>query len=164
MLSERGTHLFCSPEILLGRTWNERTDIWACGLSFFFMLHGVLPFDCMNRAVKKRLADGQLPEVAWSDVPHVVCHLIEQCLAVDMRDRPPALELLQHQVFSPSHPQRRHSVACRRSNLSALTNGAGGIQRSRSTPDMRWTTGLGTCRTHTGTIMDTTEDGSSVAS
>merc|ERR1712032_24176 len=49
MLSARGTHSYSAPELLAGLQWNERVDVWACGLSFFFMLYASLPFDCTSR-------------------------------------------------------------------------------------------------------------------
>merc|ERR1712048_98910 len=36
MLTDRGTQTFAAPELLLGMNWNERVDIWACGLVIFF--------------------------------------------------------------------------------------------------------------------------------
>lgn len=32
MLTDRGTHLYSAPELRCGRLWNERVDIWGCGV------------------------------------------------------------------------------------------------------------------------------------
>merc|ERR1719491_131312 len=46
MLSFRGTRLYSAPELLLGKVWNERVDIWACGLCLHYAVLAELPFDC----------------------------------------------------------------------------------------------------------------------
>jgi len=97
MLSNRGTRSFSAPELYFGQLWNERVDIWASGLCFYFMLCGKLPFDIQKSRVKKAiLVCGQLPPVKWEGVSDMQQNLIVQCLAINMRDRPPAMELLKH--------------------------------------------------------------------
>lgn len=96
MLTDRGTHLYCAPELRFGRLWNERIDIWSCGLCFFFMLRADLPFDVGSRGVAKSLLLGKLPDVKWDNISDLTRNLIAQCLTVNMRDRPPAMELLAH--------------------------------------------------------------------
>eukprot|EP00927_Polykrikos_kofoidii_P038553 TRINITY_DN32965_c0_g1_i1.p1 TRINITY_DN32965_c0_g1~~TRINITY_DN32965_c0_g1_i1.p1 ORF type:complete len:561 (-),score=80.52 TRINITY_DN32965_c0_g1_i1:123-1721(-) len=104
MLTDRGTHLYVAPELRFGRLWNERVDIWACGFCLFFMLKGVLPFDVMARGVAKSLLSGKLPEIKWDNISELTRNLISQCLTVNMRDRPPAMELLAHPSFDIVHP------------------------------------------------------------
>jgi len=110
MLTDRGTHAYTAPEIRFGRSWNERVDIWACGLCLFFMLEGRLPFDCNSQKVRRALLSGKLPEVVWDGISELGRNLTEQCLTVQMRDRPTAMELLLHPFFdqdTPSSPQAR---------------------------------------------------------
>lgn len=114
MLTHRGTQGYYAPEIVLGRCWNERVDIWALGLCLFFMMRTVLPFNVMKAQVQASFIDGFLPEVDWGNVAIEHQSLIEQCLAVDMRDRPPAMELKQHPVL------KDQDMAIRR-RLSALS-------------------------------------------
>jgi len=96
MLSDRGTHEYTAPELKFGRLWNERVDIWACGMSLYFMLHAIVPFSIDKRSVAKKLLGGELPSIAWRDISDLMKNLVQQCLAVDMRDRPPAMELCLH--------------------------------------------------------------------
>lgn len=99
MLTDRGTHLFSAPELRFGRVWNERVDIWASGLSAYFMLKATLPFNIQSRRVLAVLLSGRLPDLSWGSVSLLMRNIVQQCLTVDMRDRPPAMELLQHPVF-----------------------------------------------------------------
>lgn len=101
MLTDRGTQLYSAPELRFGRMWNERIDIWAAGLCLYFMLHGLLPFDSSKSYVKTQLLAGRLPTIEWaSSVSPAMANLIEQCISVDFKNRPPALELLVHPVLT----------------------------------------------------------------
>jgi serine/threonine protein kinase len=100
MLSHRGTPLYCAPELRFDRQWNERVDIWAAGLSIFFMLRAALPFDGASRRANKLLKQGRMPPVVWGDMAEPPRNLLQQCFTVDMRDRPPALVLLLHPWLS----------------------------------------------------------------
>uniref|UniRef100_A0A7S0AFE7 Protein kinase domain-containing protein n=1 Tax=Pyrodinium bahamense TaxID=73915 RepID=A0A7S0AFE7_9DINO len=104
MLTDRGTHLYSAPELRFGRLWNERVDIWACGLCLFFMLRSSLPFNAEGPGVAKILLSGRLPDVAWGGMNGLVKNIIQQCLTVNMQDRPPAMELLAHPLFNAEWP------------------------------------------------------------
>lgn len=118
MLSARGTHLFSAPELFFGQLWNERVDIWACGLVLYFMVRGRLPFHCTEREAKRALAAGRLPSVAWDGMSALLRNLVEQCLAVDMRDRPPAMELLHHELFEMPNLAIRGTERCHTSQIT----------------------------------------------
>ena len=45
-----GTIDFVSPEVIEGKPYNERTDIWSCGVIAFLLLSGVPPFKGKNDA------------------------------------------------------------------------------------------------------------------
>ena len=38
-----GTLVYCSPEVLLNN-YNEKCDIWSCGIIFYLLLTGNFPF------------------------------------------------------------------------------------------------------------------------
>lgn len=100
MLTDRGTHLYSAPEMRLGRLWNERVDIWGCGLCTYFMLQAALPFDISTGECVQHFEQGMLPPVEWAGISSLMQNLIQQCLAVKVSDRPPAMELLLHPVFA----------------------------------------------------------------
>jgi serine/threonine protein kinase len=99
MLSHRGTELFRSPEQLMGLVWNERVDIWACGLCLYFAVQGGLPFARAGMNTKEMFAAGSVPDVCWVGLSLDIQHLLRQSLAIDMQDRPPAMEMLNHPAF-----------------------------------------------------------------
>lgn len=138
MLSARGTHQFSAPELLAGHVWNERVDIWACGLSSFYMVCAELPFNCTDPDVKELLVVGRCPDILWDGVPPLLRHLLEQCLAVDMRDRPPAMELLQHRLFVPKPPRRVLRICTDEANVA--NHELEGVRRQYSAPEMVWST------------------------
>jgi len=103
MLSARGTQLYAAPELRFGLQWNERVDVWACGLCIFGMLRARHPFPSATHQHICALQQGRLPSVDWGDISKPMCNLVKQCLTVDMRDRPVPMELLEHCVFSTSN-------------------------------------------------------------
>ena len=40
-----GAPHYCSPEMLGGKGYDQRTDVWSCGVVFHFLLTGSSPFD-----------------------------------------------------------------------------------------------------------------------
>eukprot|EP00928_Gymnodinium_smaydae_P038766 TRINITY_DN26656_c0_g3_i1.p1 TRINITY_DN26656_c0_g3~~TRINITY_DN26656_c0_g3_i1.p1 ORF type:complete len:483 (+),score=74.84 TRINITY_DN26656_c0_g3_i1:63-1451(+) len=99
LLTHRGTPAFNAPELQFGDHWNERVDIWSCGMSFYFMLRAALPFSEAPRKAARFLMKKKLPPLDWGDLCRSMRHLVEQCLTVNFYDRPPAVELLQHPIF-----------------------------------------------------------------
>jgi serine/threonine protein kinase len=115
MLTHRSTHIFSAPEYLQG-IWNERVDIWAVGMCFFFMLRGALPFVIEHsiRSPVREYFEELLAKVKWDGIARHACHLIQLCLSVDMRDRPSAQALLHHR-FLAQHRSRGQPVQRRNS-------------------------------------------------
>lgn len=107
MLTYRGTNAFSAPELLLGQMWNERVDIWACGLCLHFILRGRLPWDTESIKVKQHFLVGKLPEFDLGQMPDDTRDLLLRCLEVDMHARPPAMKLLLHHALQlkPDHSE-----------------------------------------------------------
>jgi len=99
MLTDRGTKLYAAPELRFGLMWNERIDIWAAGFCLYFMLRGKVPFDNGDPEVSSALRAGRVPEIKWGRITPTAKSLIQTSLMHDMRDRPPAMELLLHNFF-----------------------------------------------------------------
>merc|ERR1712196_380093 len=53
---------------------------------------------------------GVLPPVNWDGVLGITRNLVQQCLTVDMCDRPPAMELLKHRAFSATPASQLQTV------------------------------------------------------
>ena len=43
-----GSPYFCSPEMLKGIGYNEKTDVWSCGIIMYYLLVGSFPFDAKS--------------------------------------------------------------------------------------------------------------------
>jgi len=121
MLTDRGTRSYSAPELRFGLLWNERVDVWALGLCFYVMLKGVLPFDIQCRKVSECLLSGKLPPVQWGGVSQLQQNLILQCLAINMRDRPPAFELMRHRALC--FPDQFHRLPPRRPSQDLYRSG-----------------------------------------
>eukprot|EP00747_Dinoflagellata_sp_TGD_P198693 gnl/TRDRNA2_/TRDRNA2_71758_c1_seq1.p1 gnl/TRDRNA2_/TRDRNA2_71758_c1~~gnl/TRDRNA2_/TRDRNA2_71758_c1_seq1.p1 ORF type:complete len:268 (-),score=43.55 gnl/TRDRNA2_/TRDRNA2_71758_c1_seq1:173-880(-) len=150
MLTERGTRLFSAPELSFGGLWNERIDIWASGLSLYFMLKASIPFKIRDRKAQFALRSGQLPDMDWTGITPLMQNLIRQCLTVNMHDRPPAMELLLHPLFEDwgmsqgleaEKKEQRHvfelhprvGLLCRGSAVDAQNEGTD-VNKSRPEP------------------------------
>lgn len=99
MLTDRGTHAFSAPELLLGHMWNERVDIWACGLCLYFILRGCLPWHAESNDAKQHFLAGKLPELDFGQMSEDMKDLLLRCLEVDVHARPPAMKLLFHHTL-----------------------------------------------------------------
>jgi serine/threonine protein kinase len=100
MLTDRGTRDYTAPELRFGWQWNERVDIWACGLSLYVMLRAQIPFNINDRRSATSLLKGQLPPFQTEGLSEILVNLMTQCLTIDMKNRPPAMELVRHRVFN----------------------------------------------------------------
>lgn len=100
MLSDRGSSLYSAPELRLQLEWNERVDVWSAGLCMIFMTQAALPPFVSNADTKSWFKCGQTPDLQLDD--NLSCAwqlLLTECLKLDPKERPPALQLLQHQVL-----------------------------------------------------------------
>lgn len=117
MLSERGTAFYSAPELRFGRIWNERVDVWASGMCFYFMRHGCAPLNIFEPGHAQLLRSGRLPEMNCAGFSDLTRTLLLQCLTVEMRDRPSAMELVLHPLFHEhndhvSSPARVRARSC----------------------------------------------------
>lgn len=45
ILGMTGNPIYASPEMLAGKGYDPKTDVWSCGVIFHYLLLGVFPFD-----------------------------------------------------------------------------------------------------------------------
>ncbi len=89
-----GSVAFLAPEQILGLDFDQRVDVYALGVLFYYMLSGSKPFkgeDDMAVLYQHIHKDPtHLSEVlpAGHDIPPQVIDLIHRCLSKDPRDRP----------------------------------------------------------------------------
>jgi serine/threonine protein kinase len=89
-----GTPTCLSPEQILGEKVDQRVDVYAVGILFYFMLSGVMPFAADNDAsvLYKHVHEKAVPlaELLPADhgVPEGVLELISRCMEKSRERRP----------------------------------------------------------------------------
>jgi calcium/calmodulin-dependent protein kinase I len=92
-----GSPEYVAPEVLEGKSYNERVDMWSCGVVVYILLTGFLPFyekepNKLYRKIKKG-------EYDWDDCPDVSDlgkEFVSRLLITDPDQRLTAEEALQH--------------------------------------------------------------------
>ena len=96
-----GTSYYIAPEVLRG-DYDEKCDIWACGVIFYILLCGYPPFNGdsdeeIYEAVLK--GDFEFPEEEWDSVSENAKLLIKKMLTKNPKKRLSALDSLQDVWF-----------------------------------------------------------------
>ena len=81
-----GTPQYLAPEQLEGKEADHRADIYACGVVFYEMFTGHLPFTGDNpmQVILKHMHEAPLlPSVHWSEIPRELEAIIMKCLEKD---------------------------------------------------------------------------------
>ena len=117
-----GTVPYMPPEVLLGQAGDERSDIWALGVTLFEMATGELPFKGRNEFELTAAILRSPPQALPAHVPAMVRGVIQRCLAKDPAHRyqragetRAALEAIQSDVASdaPALPPPRRTMRWR---------------------------------------------------
>ncbi len=101
MTTKVGTIYYMSPEILKG-SYDEKCDIWACGVIFYILLCGYPPFNGeSDEEIFIEILKGQLefPEEDWSEVTKEAKDLIKKMLTKDPNERISALDSMKEPWF-----------------------------------------------------------------
>lgn len=122
-----GTPYYIAPEVLKG-DYDEKCDVWSCGVILYVLLSGEPPFNGVNsRAILQRVASGRFAfrNPIWSHISSEVKSLISRMLTVSPAARPSAQEVLLDSwiqgVFRPAGDfplMREHLVQLTRFNLT----------------------------------------------
>jgi len=107
-LTMTGTPDYLPPEVLLGDSHTELSDVWAAGLCLHYMLSGTLPWERSDFrsnaefgwAVKDR-TEAPLSGEKWQHLSADSRRVVRRCLHVDQHHRPPAAELLKDFAIDP---------------------------------------------------------------
>ncbi|KAG7706836.1 hypothetical protein KL914_002720 [Ogataea haglerorum] len=94
-----GSPHYASPEIVAGRTYHgSPSDVWSCGIIFFALLTGHLPFDDSN--IRKLLLKVQAGKFHMPvNLSSEAKDLIWSMLRVDPRDRISIHDILNHPLL-----------------------------------------------------------------
>ncbi|CAI7739474.1 unnamed protein product, partial [Closterium sp. NIES-53] len=97
-----GSRFYTAPEMVRGRKYGKRADVWSMGVVLCAMLTGRVPFAGKDRADEEGLRRSILRGAinfsapAWAPVSAGARDLVRRMLEVDPRRRLKAAEVLQH--------------------------------------------------------------------
>eukprot|EP00929_Paragymnodinium_shiwhaense_P001086 TRINITY_DN1012_c0_g3_i1.p1 TRINITY_DN1012_c0_g3~~TRINITY_DN1012_c0_g3_i1.p1 ORF type:complete len:494 (-),score=99.74 TRINITY_DN1012_c0_g3_i1:95-1576(-) len=99
MKTKAGTPYYVAPQVLSSQGYDEKCDIWSCGVILYILLCGYPPFYGDNdsqilRCVKRGVYDFPSPE--WDDISSDAKSMIKLMLMYDSKMRPSADVCLQH--------------------------------------------------------------------
>lgn len=105
-----GTPAFASPEQLRGEQLDQRSDIYAVGVTLFYLLTGKPPFEGKNLVqLLATVLDKSPPNVTElnAEVPVALSRVIDSCLAKSSGSRPPSYSALRERLgpFGSHTPQ-----------------------------------------------------------
>lgn len=95
-----GTPGYVAPEILTGKKYGSKVDMWSCGVIIFILLGGYPPFNASDdREMVRQIKAGSFhfDEHFWGYISDSAKELIEKLLTVDPDKRLSAREALQHE-------------------------------------------------------------------
>ena len=96
-----GSSYYVAPEVIQ-RKYNEKCDLWSCGVIMYILLTGRPPFDGNNKAeiiqnVKTGKYDTSTPP--FPSLSYEAKDLIRKCLELDVKKRISAVEAFNHKWF-----------------------------------------------------------------
>lgn len=98
-----GTPYTCAPEVILGKGYDEKCDVWSIGVICYLLLCGETPFggDCADDdlgQVRQKITSGNVPfdPELWGNVSEEAIDFVKSLLIVDAERRPSALEAQNH--------------------------------------------------------------------
>jgi calcium-dependent protein kinase len=87
---------YLAPEVIAGR-YNEKCDIWSCGVILFLMLSGSVPFNGKNDdQIIENIKKGTftMKSKSWTTVSKEAKNLVLRMMRKDSENRPTASEVL----------------------------------------------------------------------
>ena len=104
-----GTMSYMAPEVLNGVRYDERSDIYALGVTYYEILTGIHPFDTLPMAEQmERRQDGNIPTPTSlvPEIPEYLSSAIMQALNPDPAARfPSTRELIQTLLVNRTQPE-----------------------------------------------------------
>ena len=97
-----GTLVYCSPEVLKNN-YNQKCDIWSCGVIMYILLSGKYPFyGTSEEEITKKILTGSFDfnDRHFINVSESAKDLIRKCLIHDKNKRITIKEALRHEFFS----------------------------------------------------------------
>ena len=104
VIEECGSMGFCAPEIILGRSYNQKVDIWSLGVIIYYMCSRELPFSIKNAKSEDIVKNTCNEELKFSskkfkNFSESLISLIRCCLEKDCYSRISIEKLIDHEWF-----------------------------------------------------------------
>jgi calcium-dependent protein kinase len=115
-----GTPYYIAPEVL-NKKYNEKCDIWSCGVILYIILSGIPPFNgASDQEIMKKVRVGKFSftDPCWSNISDKAKDLITKLLIYDPEQRPSAEDALKHPWIQESAKQAIDSSVA----MGALSN------------------------------------------
>ena len=108
-----GTPSYVAPEILAGRSYDSKIDLWSIGVIAFELLCGYLPFSPFEGSMLELLETGtfQFDPEHWEHISPSAMDFIKHLIVVDPEKRLSATEALQHPWIRLGAPNRPRPLA-----------------------------------------------------
>ena len=87
-----GTPYYIAPEVL-NKKYNQKCDIWSCGVITYIVLSGIPPFNGANdQDIMKKVRAGKFSfsDACWSQISDKAKDFISKLLTFDYEQRPSA--------------------------------------------------------------------------
>lgn len=97
-----GTPYYVAPEVLMGREYGEKVDVWSCGVILYIMLSGTPPFYGDSAAeIFEAVIRGNLrfPSRIFRNVSPAAKDLLRKMICRDPSNRISAEQALRHPWF-----------------------------------------------------------------
>lgn len=91
--------LFTAPEVLSGKGYNEKCDVWSCGVILYMLLSGKPPFFGKDQKIIEQrvvIGDYSLKSAEWKNVSESAKDLVKHTLEYLPEKRISAKEALEH--------------------------------------------------------------------
>ena len=97
-----GTLVYCSPEVLKNN-YNQKCDIWSCGVIMYILLCGKYPFyGSSEEEITRKILIGNFDfnDKHFENVSEIAKDLIRKCLIHDKNKRITVKDALRHEFFA----------------------------------------------------------------
>ncbi len=119
-----GSSYYIAPEVLK-KHYNEKCDIWSCGVIMYILLSARPPFGGENdNEIMERVAIGKydLESSPFNKLTRHAIDLIKKLLTIDPNKRLSAEEALKHPWFAEFKSQDLYNRICDRDTIKSLIN------------------------------------------